>query len=288
MTERETGHDMRELQESVERMAEISRQREVAQPVQLPMWPEPKRGTPNSFLRSALFSAIQGKDRQWLKGELLASQDGITVKYTGQQLNQEDLTLWETLVHMARQTSLGDTYEFTAYSILKTLGLPTGGEQHEQLHEAFIRLAGGVVEIEHGGGRFFGTLIDWGIEDKVSHRYRIQLNRQLIKLYQEGLWTYVDWRERKQLRNHPLALALHGFYSSHRKPYPMKIETLHKMVGSRNKNIRSFKQQTKAALDKLVSVKLLDGYSIEGDVVMVNRNIQSKDGAKYLPSKTII
>ena len=35
------------------RMKEVSRQREATQVIQLPLWPEPKRGTPNSFIRSA-------------------------------------------------------------------------------------------------------------------------------------------------------------------------------------------------------------------------------------------
>ena len=39
--------------------------------VQLPLWPEPKRGAPNSFIRSALFAAIQSKDRQFLKETVL-------------------------------------------------------------------------------------------------------------------------------------------------------------------------------------------------------------------------
>jgi hypothetical protein len=32
-----------------------------AEVIQLPLWPDPVRGAPNSFLRSALFAAIQGK-----------------------------------------------------------------------------------------------------------------------------------------------------------------------------------------------------------------------------------
>jgi hypothetical protein len=32
-----------------------------AKVIQLPFWPEPVRGAPNSFLRSALFAAIQAR-----------------------------------------------------------------------------------------------------------------------------------------------------------------------------------------------------------------------------------
>ena len=34
-----------------------------AKVIQLPLWPEAKRGAPNAVLRGALFPAIQGKNR---------------------------------------------------------------------------------------------------------------------------------------------------------------------------------------------------------------------------------
>ncbi len=46
---------------------------ETAKVIQLPVWSESARGTPNSVLRGALFAAIQIKDRQQMKDELLYS-----------------------------------------------------------------------------------------------------------------------------------------------------------------------------------------------------------------------
>ena len=48
-----------------------------AKVIQLPLWPEPKRGAPNAVLRGALFAAVH-KDRRYMDRELLAAQDGIT------------------------------------------------------------------------------------------------------------------------------------------------------------------------------------------------------------------
>ena len=39
-----------------------------AKVIQLPLWPEPKRGAPNAVLRGALFAAIQGKGRRYRLG----------------------------------------------------------------------------------------------------------------------------------------------------------------------------------------------------------------------------
>ena len=242
----------------------------ISEEVKLPNWPEEKRGTPNSFLRSALFSAIQSKDRVFLDGVILASQQGITVRFTGKQLNQEDLTLWETLVHLAKDEPLGNVCEFTAYDILKTMGAGDSGKERDLLHKGIIRLTGGVVEISINGSRvYFSSLIDSGVKDEATGHYIIQLSRSLIKLYKQNTW--LDFEQRVSLRRKPLAQFLHGYYSSHKVPYPVKIETLHKLSGSRNKQMANFKTKIASALDELVKIEFLKSHVIEGDAVKVER-----------------
>jgi len=271
----DTMIDMRTIA-SIERMREMAQQREAAMIIQLPLWAESTRGTPNSFLRSALFSAIQGKDRQYLKEATLFSQHGIIIKFTGLQLNQEDLTLWETLVHLAKLHPLGDVCSFTAYGILKSLGLPTGGKNHQDLHSGIIRLTACAVEITHDGRTYFGSLIESGAKDELTSYYNIKLNRRLIQLYSENTWTAIDWKQRTQIRKKPLAQALHAYYSSHRTPYPLKIATLQRLTGSRNTQAASFKRQLRTALDELVKIGFLESYNIEGDTVTVQRVPQQK------------
>ena len=254
---------------SIERMKEAAQQREYTEIIQLPLWPETKRGTPNSLIRSALFSAIQSKDRQYLEKATLYSQQGITVRYTGKQLNQEDLSLWETLVHLAKEHPLGDVCNFTAHGILKSLGLSTGGEQHIRLHDGIIRLTACAVEITHEGKKYFGSLVESGAKDELTSHYTIKLNRQLIRLYDESTWTAIDWKQRIQIRKKPLAQALHAYYSSHRTPYPVKLATLQQLTGSRNAQAASFKRQCRLALDELVKIGFLENYTIEGDIVTV-------------------
>jgi hypothetical protein len=213
-------------------MAEIEAKREAAKVYQLPLWPVQKRGTPNSFLRSALFSAILSKDRAYLEGATLFSQQGITVKYTGKQLNQEDLTLWEILVHLARQHPLGFQCTFSAHSILKAMGLPRGGEQHKQLHNAIMRLNACSVEISHERDTYFGSLIEGGVKSELSNFYTIELNKKMIRLFGDSQWTGVDWQQRLQLRRKALAQSLHGYYSSHKISKPVALQFLQNLTGS--------------------------------------------------------
>ena len=239
--------------------------------VQLPLWPEPKRGAPNSFIRSALFAAIQSKDRQFLKETVLASQDGIEVRYTGEQLNQADLDVWETIVHLAREQPLGTVASFTAHGLLKAMGMPTGNSQHKQLHSTLLRLTACAVEVKHEGKTYFGPLIKSGAKDEVTRHYGIELNRGIIKLFGENQWTQLDWQQRQELRGQPLAQAMHAFYSSHREPFAVKLDTLQAYTGSRNKQAASFKRQVRAALQQLVAVGFLASFGITGDLVNVRR-----------------
>jgi hypothetical protein len=255
-------------------LAELGRAveaRQSAEIIQLPLWPEPKRGTPNSFLRSALFSAIQSKDRQYLEEVTLASQGDVTVKFTGRQLNQEDLTVWETLVHLARQHPLGNTCEFTAHGLLKALGLPTGGAHHRTLHSAIIRLTACAVQVTHGGKTYFGSLIESGAKDELTHHYVVKLNRDIIRLYGASQWTAIDWQQRQKLRRKPLAQALHAYFSTHRNPYPVTLGFLQKITSCKNAQAASFKRQCRTALNELVRIGFLQNYSMDGDRVTVKR-----------------
>ena len=263
------------IDDKLAQMKEVSRQREAAQVIQLPLWPEPKRGTPNSFIRSALFAAIQSKDRVFLKEATLASQKGITVKFTGEQLNQEDLSVWETFAHLARQHPLGHLSEFTAHGLLKSLGMHTGLSQHKQLHSTIIRLTACAVEITHEGKTYFGPLVKSGLKDELTSHYRIELNRELIRLFGENQWTALDWQQRQGLRGKHLAQALHAFYSSHRQPFPIKLDTLRSYVGSKNFQKAGFKVKLRGALDELVKIGFLSGYAIDGDIVSVDRSATS-------------
>ena len=249
--------------------------RKAAEVIQLPLWPDAKRGTPNSFIRSALFSAIQSKDRQFIEGKALDSQAGIAIRYTGQQLNQEDLTLWETLVHLAKDHPLGNVCTFTAHNVLTEMGLHTGGDEHGRLHSGITRLNACSVQVTHEGRTYFGALVKSGVKDEVTSHYTIELNRELIRLYGETQWTAIDWQQRIALRRKPLAQALHAYYSSHRSPFPVKLATLQRLTGSRNDQASGFKRQCRTALGHLVDIDFLTDYSIEKDLVSVTRKAPS-------------
>lgn len=242
---------------------------QTAKVIQLPLWPEPARGVPNSALRGALFAAIQGKHRQYLKRELLAVQQGMEIRFTGMQLDQSDLDVWEQALHFARQHPLGTRCDFSAYAFLKALGRKTGNSQHEQLKDNFARLGGCLLEVTHGQLTYGSSLLEF-VRDEVTGRYAVHFNPTLSNLYDAG-WTAVEWQQRQALRRKPLALWLHGFYATHADPHPMRIETLRELSGSRTKTLFHFTANLKHAFNDLKAIEAIDGYDVTDGLVCVTR-----------------
>jgi hypothetical protein len=275
-----TAQQLQELEERKRNTLEVARQREEAQVVQLPLWREDRRGTPNDFLRSALFAAIQSKDRKMLDGVVLVSQKNMTVRFTGKQLNQEDLDVWEAILHLSNKIPLGTEVSLTGYSILKALKLPIGGEQRRRLEESIDRLTGCFIKLdlteENSRYKYGGSLIEKYLKNENTGHYLVVMSRELTRLFAPDDWTAINFDQRLQLRSKLLAQFLHGYYSSHAKPYPVKISTLRELSGSVNKQPASFKRQVKTALDTLTKIGFLEGYSVDDDVVTVKRVPKSR------------
>ena len=264
---------------SLQAKAEERRCNKPTKIVQLSPWPEPVRSVPNSILRGALFAAIQGKDRQYMKRELLAVQNGMEIRFTGMQLNQSDLEIWEQALHLARMHPLGTHCDFTAHAFLKALGRSTGKPMHEWLKDTFARLAGAVAEITHNHFTYGGSLLEF-YRDEDTERYRLKINPKIKALYDAG-FTQIDWQQRQQLARKPLALWLHGFYASHADPYPVSVEKLRQLSGSRTKQIKHYKANLKKSMALLQSIGAIKGFEIKDDLVFVD-NVPSRSQQRHL------
>jgi hypothetical protein len=241
-----------------------------AKQAQLPLWPEAVRAVPNAVLRGALFSVSKERET-FAKRTLIASVEGIEVRFLGTRPNQSDLDVWEMLLHLARLQPLSSEVRFTTHAMLKALGRGTGGKDHEELKEQIARLAAGMAEITWTKERkaFGGTLISNYYRDDDSGLYVVKFNREFGKLYASG-HTSIDWEERKSLGQNNLAKWLHGFYSSHElQVYPYKVETLQRLCGSTSPR-REFRRLLKTAFLKLVALGTLTSWEIDAKSDLVN------------------
>lgn len=254
----------------------------------LELWPDAVRGVPNAVLRGALFGV--SKERKMHKTrDLIAAVDGIEVRFKGEAFNQTDLDTWEMLLHLARLQPLGTRVEFQARELVRALGRTWGKDQNEQLKNEIVRLIGGVVEITWTAEKktFGGALVHNFFRDEKTQRYVIEFNPKLLELYGGG-YTMVDWENRQALGRNHLAKWLQGFYSSHAKPYPMKVATVRELSGSDTKDLSKFRTMLRGALQELVRVGSLKSWEIQsGDLVDVEV-VPSRSQLKHLAKSKVI
>ena len=236
------------------------------------------------MLRGALFAAVQGKGRIVMDRVFLAAQDGIAVRYTGVQLTQSDLDVWEQALHLARTQALGSACYFTVRGFLKALGRRPGKSGLDWLESVFSRLSATDVQIRYEGRTYFGSLIEEGMREEETGRYVVVINPKLAKFFGPTRWTQIDWEQRQRLRGKPLALWLHGFYATHAAPHALTVEYLHKLSGSQTKRLRKFKENLTQALRDLEAIGAIEAFEIVGDLVHV-RTVPSKSQQKHLAAR---
>lgn len=256
--------------------------------VQLPLWPEPARAVPNGFLRSALFGAIRKGRRRYINGERLASLDGIEIRYTGQRLDQGDLDVWMSVLHAVRMQQMGSRCRVTSYALLKIMGKTDTGKNRATLQERITRLVASAVTVKQGRYTYIGSLLRFAAKDEETQEWVIEADEKMVSLFAADQFTLVEWAVRQALDGHPLAQWLHGFYASHAKPYPMRMDTLLKLAGSEDANPRSAQQTLRKALDAVAEACATHGvgfrYEIRGDVVYVETQ-PSRSQRRHLARK---
>lgn len=246
--------------------------------VQLPIWPEAVRAVPNGFLRSALFGAIRKGRRRYMEREELAALDGVQILYTGPRLDQGDLDVWESVLHAVRLQELGSQCRVTSYALLKLMGKTDTGKNRATLYERITRLRANAVEVRQGRYSYIGGLIAGAAKDEETQEWVIELDAKLRPLFAADQFTQVEWAVRHALDGQPLAQWLHGFYASHAKPFPLKIETLHQLCGSEATLMSDFAKTLRKALDAVTEASETHGegfgYDIHGDLVHVEKKAQ--------------
>jgi hypothetical protein len=260
----------------------VQRNIEKAQdPVQLPIWADDLRGMPNSFARGALFTAGKtdsNETRAFLKGVEVASLNGVSIEYRGEELRQDDCSVFLAILHFGRKHELGTPIPFTAYSMLKELGWSTNSVEYNHLRECCERLQATGIKVSHdkGGAGYAGSLIRsfaWKDErgDKLSN-WVVLLEKDIADLFAQPFFTLLDPAERKAIGGRsPLAQWLHMFLCTHREPFAISVKKYHELSASRTANINDFRRRLKIALQRLKEVGFLKDFEIKADLVHVKR-----------------
>lgn len=244
-----------------------------------PMWDDERRGLPNSLVRGGLFTAASANSpRQWLQEELVASLSNYSVAYSGQELRQDDLSVWLAIVNMGKSKPLGEPIHFTAYRLITDLKWRIHSETYASIKAIIERLKVTSVKISSTDqkSQYAGSLIrDFLFDDRDPNGkacWTVRLEPSIARLFLEDTTTLFEWQIRCALgRRASLAAWLFSFYCTHAATIPYHVAKLHELCKSEDKHIRSFKVNLRAALERLVTEGFLLSYSIHNDVVQVAR-----------------
>lgn len=230
---------------------------------------------PHFALRSSLFSAIGRGQRRHLNRFKVACQNGLSIFYTGEQLDQGDLDVWEAVLHAGVQHPVGTSFAVSGYQLLKTQGRSICGCTRAWQYKSLVRLKATALEVHGKNWRYVGSLLDDFLRVEDTGSFMMRLNPALAVIFRSQHFTLLDRSVRRRLQGKPLALWLHGYFSSHAEPFPIKVSTLHLWSGSQAKVLRHFKADLLKAMQALVAAHEAVGggfkFELDGDLLHVTK-----------------
>jgi hypothetical protein len=248
----------------------------------LPLWDDESRGVPNPFIRSGLFSVRNTEKRDWLENLHIESLKNYDISYTGKELQQEDLSVWMALIHLAKDQPMSDAVFFTGYQLIKDLGWSMNTKSYKRAQESISRLkvTGIVINTANQDEGYSGSLIRefrWKkIGESGDTKWMVRFEPQVSAMFMHDTTTLLEWETRKKIGGRStVAQWLHGFYSSHQEPFAYGVPKLHELSRSGD-TLSSFRSTIKRALQKLQDVGFLSKWAIVNDQVHVTRALRPK------------
>ena len=211
---------------------------------------EDKRAIPNCFLRGALFGMVR-KGRRALVGDMpIFTMSQYDLTFTGYELDQNDLELWDTLIYLARVRNINNELRISLYDLCQQMKLSYNQERSKKLEERALRLQLGQVKIQTNNKIFAGSLINNVYIDKDGDgKLVIEYNKKLAPLFTED-FTYISADIRHLLGDNQLARWLYNFYESHNQPIPFAVDFILKLCRS-DSELKGFKQKLKISLEEV-------------------------------------
>lgn len=241
--------------------------------VRLPPYSQGNHIGPNACFQSALFGMVVRGRRKYLNGQKIVSFKGLSISYTGEQLDQGDLDVFLHAIHLTagnkdRRRPDGLVH-FSVRGFLNAIGRKPGKSGQQWLLKSIRRLSASNVEIRSRGRPLYdnfsiygGSLINDYFYDPEERRYYLRVNSSLGSLFDLG-WTKLCWRQRLQLPGN-LTKWLHGLYSS-TQTYPIKVASLLALSGSGCGRLSDFRRQLRNALNELEKIGILKSWKIDSE-----------------------
>lgn len=250
-------------------------------PMPMPWCHDSRRSAPNVLLRSALFGTFAKKDRKKVDNKLIYCSNGIEIKYSGEQLDQDDLEIWLQVINLASYLGGCNKYYisnkilFSSNGFLRQMGKSGGSSNTNNLMLSLERLKENSIRINTQGTKYLSSLIDSVYRDE-NKKVVVRLNPEIAIFFSS--YTQLHRDERQKLRGKQLCLWIHAFYCTHENSeFRYTAKTIKKLCGSNSganiveKNDRSFLRELRNALAFIKESIGWDCYLDENNKVFVKK-----------------
>jgi hypothetical protein len=233
----------------------------------LPSWKDAAVALPNALLRSALFSASSAS-REALFEAPIAAQGDVVLTLTGHQLCDYDRRVFAACLNHYRDDRPlvpDDTspawVTLTFYQFAQDLVTSYSANVHKAIRDSLIRLSAAHLRVRINRRDIpLPRLIDVAFDDgfagqepadcmlRGSDRVAFRIFESMANLFGPADWSAVPQPALTDYSG--LASWLASFYSTHAKPYPLKVADLYRYAGV-TCELREFRRMLKIALEKL-------------------------------------
>lgn len=245
--------------------------------VYLPSWRDAAVGIPNLILRSSLFSASAVTDKPLMNLEIL-SQGDTSIMLTGHPLGDYDRRVFAACLNYYRcdrPLSSGDDprwVKVTFWQLARDLKVTYSANTHQAIRDSLIRLNAAhlrirVKRVDIPMPRLMDVVFDDGYQGRAtperllrgSDLISFRVLESMARLFGPEDWSAVSDTALHEYSGLPAWLA--SYYSTHAKPYPVKVEDLFKWSGVVCE-LREFRRRLKRALARLQGEDVLENIRV--------------------------
>ena len=243
---------------------------------QVAPWDDDLRAIPNDWGRSAVFTT-RNKTVPRAACEdkhIFHYNKDVEITYTGVELRSDDDELvWVQVVEYAKHTPLGKNVEFSLYELCNDLGWHINKFYYGRALKCLQRLKATCFSIKsprYAKIKNLSLLDDFDIK-KVGRKAicTATLDPRSVILFTNDHYSKVLWSKYRKLS--PTARRMFDYFSTHQKPYPLKLETFRLICGSESVREKKWAEQSRDACKELVDVGLVTAANVENGFIICQR-----------------
>lgn len=240
-------------------------------------WANHMRAIPNDYARSALFTVRNKKiPRAALQGhEIYHANQDSKITYTGIELRADDDELvWQQVMEYVKRITIGQPTTFSFYELCEDLGWPRNGRYYDKAEASLSRLHASSVQFSSsrvGTLDAFSLISKFNVVDRGTRqqRCRVQIDPEMIMLFAGDHYSKFQWERYRKLS--PTARRMFDYFSTHREPFPLKLETFRLICGSDSARENKWREQVKIAALELEESGLIEKAWVENKLIHCKR-----------------